>query len=333
MNACAQLLFSVGELYSVFLIWCQDPYMQDAHLDWRKLVCWGALPSLFFLFLALFYLAESPSFLLVKGRYEEARTAIQNLAASNGCDAIDLTPPSERQQDSFSLAGTTLETMRLVLGMRLFYTTVVVCMSAFTLNFLFYGGLYAFPQVLPDLKLHLSPCANLMIGAISEIPGYLVGIVLGNMLSRKTCMLLYLLAVLTSTLSFTFAGSQITDKYLANELEMLLQVGLFGHKVFTAFGFLVVYVYAAEIYPTVVRATGSALCIAAGRVGCIIAPLVYENLHYATGSHTLFFSLTAGLCAINAILVLFLPYETKGKLLQDHLDDEESKPLAISLGH
>mmetsp|Transcript_4340 Transcript_4340/g.6689 ORF Transcript_4340/g.6689 Transcript_4340/m.6689 type:complete len:494 (+) Transcript_4340:86-1567(+) len=326
LNAMGQLLFAAGEFYSAFLIWLQDPLMID--LNWRALICMGAIPSFVFLVLALCILPESPSFLMVSGSHREAKLVLADMRRSNSAvdvdiDAVALEWPEAPVQRRPSVS--IQDKLGIVLGRHLLYSTLVTCVSVFTLNFLFYGGLYAFPQVLPDLKLRVTPSANLMLGALVEVPGFLAGIVIGNYLSRKNCMLVYLLSVIVFLCIFSFTSTSISGNFSA-EFEALLQVGLIGSKLFTAVGFLIVYVYTTEIYPTIVRTMGGALCIAFGRFGSIVAPSVYENLAFATGSHAAFFHVTAGLCALNAILVLFLPYETKGQILQDHI--EEAQPLS-----
>lgn len=331
MNALGQLFFAGGEFYSAWLVWMQDPYMMD--LNWRYLICLGTVPSFVFLIVAILVLNESPSFLMVNGRRDEAQRVLQDLRNSNGAlDVdIDLADPalstSSEQRPSVSIR----DKLGIVLGRHLLYTTMVVCVSVFTLNFVFYGGLYAFPRVLPDLKLHVSPAINLMIGASVEMIGFVGGSIVCNYLSRKTSMLMYLLVVLTSTLTFSFAGLRIMNTSLERHLEFMVQCGLLGNKIFTAVGFLVVYVYAAEIYPTVARTTGGALCIAFGRLGSIVAPTAFENLAFLTENHAAYFNLTAGLCAVNAMLVLFLPYETQGLVLQDHFDEQQ--PIRSKLHH
>ena len=41
--------------------------------------------------------------------------------------------------------------------------------------------------------------------------------------------------------------------------------------------FAIIYVYTAEMFPTVVRGTALGLCSLAGRIGGVIAPLVSRN--------------------------------------------------------
>lgn len=331
MNAFSMFVFSMGELYSGALVWYQDPYMEN--LNWRWLVCMGAIPSFIFLVLALAVLHESPSFLVVKGRFDEAERVLKDFRDENGATNVDI-DLSDCQVDSRETPRSSLsfrQKLSIVLGRHLLYTTTVVCVSVFTLNFLFYGGLYALPQVLPQMKLHVSPSINLMIGAVAELPGYVVAVLFGERLSRKNAMLVYLLAALVSTLTFSFARAELMtqDKNITRTVEFMVQCGLVGNKVFTAVGFLVVYVYSTEVYPTVVRTTGGAFCLAFGRLGAILAPAVFENLAQITGNHAAFYNLTAALCAINAMLVMWLPYETQGCMLQDHL--EEQQPLKDSI--
>lgn len=335
MNAWGQVQFAGGEFFSAFLIWYQDPFMKD--LQWRWLVGLGCIPCVMFLVLALFMLEESPHFLMVNGRHSEAQRVLENFSKSNGVDIqIDLSRSSASaaaRQTSMSIR----ERLAIVWGRHMFYSTVVLCACFFTWNFLFYGGLYAFPQALRDLELHsVNPAVNLMLGALMEAPGLFLGVVLGRYVSRKNCMLLYLLVVLMCTLIFSFSTAAVLDTSSPGgswALESLVQIGLLGNKVFTSFGALIVSVYAAEIYPTVARTTGIALGVGFGRLGSIVAPTVFDGLFVATGSYGAFFNFAAGLCAVNAVLVLFLPYETKGTILQDHLDDQRpiiSKRLSTS---
>jgi putative MFS transporter len=326
MNAYCMIFFSGGELYSAILVWTQDPYM--VQLNWRWLVCMGAIPSFIFLGFALLVLHESPSFLMVQGKFEEAEKVLEDFKRSNGARDvhIDLAKNVEQVCESPRSFDSFLQKLGIVFGRHLLYTTLVVCASVFTLNFLFYGGLYALPQVLPQMKLHVSPSINLMIGAVAELPGYMLAVTFGDFFSRKNAMLLYLLAAIMSTLTFSMASMQMLNATPIHNYEVLVQMGLVGNKVFTAVGFLVVYCYSTEVYPTVVRTTGGAFCLAFGRMGAIIAPTVFEHLLFTTGSYAAFFNLTAGLCAINAMMVLFLPFETQGCVLQDHL--EEQQPLA-----
>merc|ERR1711974_163656 len=60
-------------------------------------------------------------------------------------------------------------------------------------------------------------------------------------------------------------------------------------------GFVSMYQYSTEIYPTVARTTGTAACVAGGRLGGMLAPLFYEMLEGAYGFEAFFYLI--GTCA------------------------------------
>lgn len=326
MNGLSQMLFTLGEIYSGALIYMQDPHMRDLH--WRSLLLIGAIPAGVLFVLSLYGLKESPRHLAATDRYSEAKDVLVEIARQNGRDVgnIDFepVPVCALQVSPWSSA---LQKMGAVLDSRLLYSTFVLCFSTFTLNFLFYGGLYAFPQVLPDLELHVAPAVNLMVGAVFEIPGYLLCMCLGTRMKRKSVLYLYLVGACLSTVLFIQGANLMDPNRVQPSVEVMCQFGFTGNKIFTSMGFLVVYLYSIEIYPTTARATGTALCIACGRVGSILCPLIYEEIVAVTGGYSGFFWFMACSCALNVVLVFFLPFETAGAKLPDKLD--ETQPLSM----
>merc|ERR1719240_733725 len=171
--------------------------------------------------------------------------------------------------------------LKIIFGPQFLFTTFVVSVSTFTLNFNFYGGLYAFPQVLPKLDLEFSPAVNLALGAAAEFPGFLLGSAAGSMMTRKNGMLAYLASSVAATLLLLFGLGTLTG--VTSPTATL--AGFLGIKVFVNVGFVVVYVYASEIYPSVARTSGTAFCLAAGRVGSSLCPLAYELCHSTATRH------------------------------------------------
>lgn len=85
-------------------------------------------------------------------------------------------------------------------------------------------------------------------------------------------------SVLNPNISFLSSPSAL--HYVALALEM---TGKFGFTM--AFG--IVYIYTAEVYPTVLRNVGMGMCSSAARIGSITAPYViylgmYECIRYAS---------------------------------------------------
>ena len=56
-------------------------------------------------------------------------------------------------------------------------------------------------------------------------------------------------------------------------IDIFIETFLTG-KMGASGAFAIIYVYTAEMYPTVVRGTALGLCSLAGRIGGVIAPLV-----------------------------------------------------------
>lgn len=286
--------FTIGEIYGTFLLLWDDPSLGKLH--WRSLLRWGALPAMVLSLASLMFLNESPSFL-----------ALHNQAAEARADA---------ETSGESLAELLRRQMDVVFGGGLLATTAVVTYSCFILNLNYYGTLYAFPQVLPQL-IHEAAASELLIGALWELPGLAMGLVIGMTLSRKGGVRLYLGLMALSLLAFAFGAAA---KQRAWGSEALLYAGYYGVKCFVNIGFIIIYQYAVEVYPTEARVTGTAFCLAGGRVAAMLSPLAYEFITGATGDFRMFFVGIAVLTALNAFLVGFLPYETAGSCLKDFAD-------------
>mmetsp|Transcript_19568 Transcript_19568/g.58671 ORF Transcript_19568/g.58671 Transcript_19568/m.58671 type:complete len:506 (+) Transcript_19568:97-1614(+) len=337
MNSAAQGLFIVGEMYSAFLIWHDDPYLVKT--DWRWLTIMGTLPAIVFGVLGYFFLRQSPSFLAGQGETEAARGVLESMRADNGVphvsvDFREIVHSTSRQERSPSLALRVMEPVELIFSRRLLYSTLTVLYSCFTLNCIFYGVIYAVPQVVTKVDMGVSPAISILQGALCELPGVAMAIICGMMLPRKPVMIVYLAVVGISLLAFA-AGAKATCCALPGQgvsllEEFMLHGGLFGIKCFAQVGFVVVYQYSTEIYPVMARTTGSAACVAGGRVGGMTAPMIFEFLQSLTGSFDMFFHLIAMLCLLNFVLVIFLPFETFGKDLQDSID--EDTPLVAPQG-
>merc|ERR1719491_1812676 len=95
--------------------------------------------------------------------------------------------------------------------------------------------------------------------------------------------------------------------YVGN--SALWHVGFYGVKCSVDIGYVVVYVYLGEVYPTKVRVTGGAVSMAGGRIGSMLAPLAYELTTSWTGTYFPFFLIISFLSLINIPLIDMLPFE------------------------
>mmetsp|Transcript_42120 Transcript_42120/g.111211 ORF Transcript_42120/g.111211 Transcript_42120/m.111211 type:complete len:508 (+) Transcript_42120:159-1682(+) len=327
-QACSQGLFPLGEIYAAVLLIMDNPELINLH--WRDLLRLGALPALILLFFGGLFLRESPSFLALKGRNQEAHAVLKGFNRDNiwvsGGDEIDVAfqkPPPP--PDAASRWEAAMSQVNVVFSRRMYPSTLNVMYSCFCLNLAYYGTLYAFPTVLAEVLTSSSAASELLVGALWEIVGIIIAFTVGLAMPRKTAIKTYLCLSVTSLILFCIGGSVDTDNFF---MEAIVKLGYYGTKVFVSMGYIIVYQYATEIYPTPARITGSALNMAAGRIASMLAPLVYEWTAEATGSFLPFFLSIATCMTLNALAVDWLRYETSGVALSEHAEDEEDSPIS-----
>jgi putative MFS transporter len=324
VNGASMSLFTLGEVYSALLILLDDPTME--HLDWRWLLRLGALPSLLFGAAASLFLMQSPYFLAQNGQYNEAREVISIMSRDNCLPSgfpVDFAQPRPEplsEDDGF------FSQWRKLGSAPLMTTTVIMSYMGFVLNFVYYGTLYAFPNLLPSLKYEAIPASSvgiqLLVGACWELPGIVLGCFFGMYVPRKPVMKTYCLVVFCCVLTFVMGATGGSGWFA----RFAWHAGYYGMKCLIQSGWIVAYMYICEVFPTSVRATGSSFIFASGRLAAIVSPLIYEKLQDWTGSFAAFFYVLATLLAINLLVVDMLPYETFNMALSNNIDEEEKEP-------
>merc|ERR1719329_717924 len=162
-----------------------------------------------------------------------------------------------------------------------------------------------------------------------RFPGYAVALVVAGFMGRRRGMQLYLAGVIVASGCFLVGYGQ--------DLHMFRDVAMGFYQFSVAAGVLLVYVYALEVYPTDVRATGAAVNLAAGRLGSTLCAFVFEVLAtHPDGARqhdpVLFFEFVIALATMNALLIFLLPHETCGVSLEEmekRVEEvaDESQPL------
>merc|ERR1740121_2448528 len=272
----------------------------------------GALPALVFGIFAFIFIDQSPYYLSINDRHEEAREVLRRMASDNLLDHLDVTFDTSRVNRKKTEPDQEVFQWRLLVSDDMICTTAIMVYSCFVLNFIFYGCLYAFPNVMTDVDLGSTPAASLILGALVELCGLLIAIVVATTWPRKLVMKIYLALVTFSLLSFAIAAEGDGALYAAMRYE-----GYYGIKFFTSIGYIVAYLYVTEVYPTACRTTGTSVCLAGGRLGAILSPEIFEAVEELSGSFTLYFYLIAALAGLNFCLVSSLAHETQGMLLRE----------------
>ncbi|RUS82165.1 hypothetical protein EGW08_010047 [Elysia chlorotica] len=275
--------------------------------DWRHLQIAISVPNAFSLLLYTAFLPESPRWLLQKGRTTEAMYIVQKIAEGNrivltdtACQLDDV--DSERDAKSIWL---------VFKYKTLFVRTCIMFFNWLVASMVYYGLSLNVGQFSGNIYL------NSILSAMAELLSYVFSLCVMDIVGRKfllcSSMLLGGLACVSSMFPVLYGGDDIQWVTL-----FLSLVGKFGITV----GFAVVYVYAVELFPTVMRNSALGLCSFTARIGGILAPYVGDLDGVLPGDLGIALPLAIfGSLSITAgLLVLFLP-ETRNAKLPDTLED------------
>eukprot|EP00440_Ansanella_granifera_P023510 gb/GFBE01025530.1/.p1 GENE.gb/GFBE01025530.1/~~gb/GFBE01025530.1/.p1 ORF type:complete len:481 (+),score=89.60 gb/GFBE01025530.1/:1-1443(+) len=312
-NSVGQSMFTIGEIYAALLIWYNDPDMKD--LDWRWLCVMGALPSVIGFALSYFLLHESPAYLSEKGYDEEAKQVLDKIRSANKAEHVSLDFTARKKKDATPTSS--VDAVKIIYSPQFLYTTLTMMYSCFVLNLVYYGCLYAFPQVMQEVDMGYSAAIGLVVGALWELPGFALSSAVGIWMKPKNVVLLYLVTTAASLVSFTVGANR--EGLLGGTL---LQGGYLGLKVMVLVGFVTVYQMATEVYPTSARNTGAGACFAGGRIGSILAPLVYEEVYERSGWKAYFWIMV---CTMVVNVILIWPLHVKDK--ESKKEVNETTPL------
>lgn len=298
----AQVAFALGELFCCLVLWLEDPTMSN--VMWPSVLRWSALPAGIFLLLSMTFLRESPAFLALSSP-SLAQASLESMALQNGQQvSCDVDGPGEGWS-SFDARGrpanfkTAAEQLTIVFGPMMLWTTLGLCWVCFCYNLVIYGCFFAFPQILPHMHVGMTPVAVLAMGALWEIPCDFLGVYLGLHLPRKHALSIYFVGQIISAGLFMYGSGSSSSAFLL--------LGYYGLKGFPQIGAVVLYVYAAELYPVEARATGTAAVMGIGRLGAILSSVVYGAMWEAYGTSQAFFQLSIALTVTSMAATAFLP--------------------------
>ncbi|XP_069339701.1 organic cation/carnitine transporter 2 isoform X2 [Eulemur rufifrons] len=268
--------------------------------DWRMLLLALTVPGV--LCVALWwFIPESPRWLISQGRFEEAEVIIRRAAKVNGTAApATIFDPSELQ-DLSSKKQPSHSILDLLRTRNIRIITIMSIILWMTISVGYFGLSLDTPNLHGDVYL------NCFLSAVVEVPAYVLAWLLLRHLPRRYSMATALFLGGSVLLFVQLVPPDLY--YLATGLVM---VGKFG----VTAAFSMVYVYTAELYPTVVRNMGVGVSSTASRLGSILSPyFVYLGAYDRFLPYILMGSLTI----LTAILTLFLP-ESFGTPLPDTID-------------
>lgn len=306
---------------------------------WRMLYLVTSLPSLLFLVLIVPFLTESPRWYLVRGRAKEAMDVMRAIAAGNGRkipDDVTLVLDEDNNNNTDddgeedgrketaensgssdddviskpplpAASGSVLDAIRSPL------TRTRLILMVF-INLLCSVVYYGLSLNVTNLKTNLY--LSVLLNAVAEMPAFLLTALLLDRLGRKP------LSVATMWISGAscLAGTLLPVQGYFKALRVACGVaGIFG----MAATYNLLFIYTAELFPTVVRNAALGCATQAAQLGAILAPFIV-----VTGERIPF--AVFGACGIAGGLLAFYLPETKDKPLYDTMAGMEGGEYQIS---
>lgn len=292
---------------------------------WKLLQVAYSIPALFAI-LYFVWLPESPRWLIVKGRYQEALKVLTQAAKVNG----KTLPPDEQVLSAMRLIGQkpvaeeedeskanvverVVQTVRRVFILfilpefRIKTLVVIICWCGASM--VYYG------LALNANNINTDPYLYVFFGGVLEVPAYLLLwpalIYIGR---KKSLSALYLLCgicifIVMALILIKPAGS-----------EWVVVIFSQSGKVAITAAFQLVWMYTAELYPTMYRSLAVGLGSVFARIGAMCSPYINDILgeEEVWGPSALFGSVSI----LAAALTLRLP-ETRHSNLSEPTDVEE----------
>ncbi|MEU4575490.1 MFS transporter [Nonomuraea sp. NPDC023979] len=255
-------------------------------------------------------LPESPRFLLQHGRTAEAEAVVADierrveLATGRPLPPVPETATALPVQETPKV--TLVNALRFLWSRAMARRTGVIWLIWFVITFSYYGFFSWIPTLLVERGITVTKSFEFsLIIYLAQIPGYFSAAWLSERLDRKNTIAIYL------------AGSAVSAFWLS-QMDTPVSITVAGAVLsfFLNGTYAGVYSYTPEVFPTWIRATGTGLSSAFGRVGSILAPTII-GVSYASLGFGGVFGMTTAVLAAGVICVMVFGLATAGRSLED----------------
>lgn len=315
------LSYHTGEVLACSLVMVDDASL--GHLHWRRdMIAASVLPLVLGTFASML-LHESPLFLAHIQRRSDAVAVLDWMKSQNRREDVDTAYEIDNAQAGSEFPQTMSLKLQLATIFRhdLVQCTCVIALACYVMNVVTKGLAYAQPRVLPETGASLPAGWQQLVMSIVAIPLCLVAAILAQYFPRKISLLAsYSNFGLGTFLFASMGGVSGRSLWEASAYYAGLGLPILGVSLST----LVLYQVSVEIYPARAAATGSAICLAFGRLGAISAPYMFE---FTPGSWDNFYYTLALASLIMAFVIIFLPNLEQVQSRAQIEEVEETTPL------
>lgn len=294
----------LGSLYTVLF---------GYFLQWQHLTLICIVPPFLFLLLT-FLLPESPSYLVVKGRRQQAITILRRLRGDYADIEGEVTELERRNSiGEHSKSGGWRDLLEKDVLKRMFVVVVLFLMMQLCGNFVLM--IYT-ARILKSTGSPMDPDAITAIAGAFRVGGTLVAIFLLDVIGRRNCLVIShainagSLLVLGTYIYMAENAGPDEDAY--DSLTWVPTVCVILSLFFCDIGVHPVpYILASEYFPTNIRSQASSVCITAGTVFSFFALQMYSPmLEFMTQAGLYWFYGTVSI--VGTVFSLVAVMETKG---------------------
>lgn len=233
--------------------------------DWRIMQVAITIPSVFLL-LYVFFIPESPRWLVMKGRLDEAIAVLENAAMYNSISIAPIRAKIERYAAERGFEQSNALSLVTTPGIRRNFILVSVCWLSWGFC---YFGLNEFIPVIQNASIFIV----IILCGIAQIPGCLFAVWSTHALGRKLTLIISIILSIIPCLILVF--SYIKLEWLKFFVGLISMFGLMLQ-------YSLLHIYTGELFPTVIRNAAIGLTIMISNMGAMVSPfiLLLPNLEF-----------------------------------------------------